>query len=129
MTDRGAPGGGPYHSHRSSELAGLPTVSPPDLLAGQVVLITGSAGGIGAATSILCGRLDAAVVRCGRVRDRLDEWWEQLDDAGIAHPAVTASVRDPDEDAHLGRVLAARWRARVGPRPGGGTAMTGRGFG
>lgn len=89
----------PYTSHTVEELATLPTAFADGLLAGQVVLITGAAGGIGTATSILCGRLGASVVGCGRDQGHLDEWSAKLDGLGIDHLAVTATVRDPDQVA------------------------------
>lgn len=91
----------PYRSHTIDELRALPTVFADGLLAGQVVLITGAAGGIGTATSILCGRLGARLVGCGRNPDHLDEWSSTLTEAGIEHLAVPATVRDPDQMADV----------------------------
>ena len=55
-----------YHSHSEEQLAALPTVYREGLFDGKIVLISGGAGGIGLATSMLFGRLGATVATCGR---------------------------------------------------------------
>lgn len=54
-----------------AELAAHPTVYRDDALKGQVILITGGAGGFGRAMAILFTRLGAEVVIAGRDADRL----------------------------------------------------------
>jgi len=54
----------PYHSHDVAELYRLPTVFTGDTLADQVVLVTGAAGGIGSAITVLAARLGATVDAC-----------------------------------------------------------------
>lgn len=54
-----------------AELAARPTVYRDDALLGQVILITGGAGGFGRAMAILFTRLGADVVIAGRDGDRL----------------------------------------------------------
>lgn len=54
-----------------AELAAHPTVYRDDALMGQVILITGGAGGFGRAMAILFTRLGAEVVIAGRDADRL----------------------------------------------------------
>lgn len=96
-----APGNDPYRSHSADELRARPTVFAPGLLDGQVVLVTGAAGGIGTATSILCGRLGARIVACGRRADSLDRLVGDLDDSGIECHAVPMTIRDPEQVAAL----------------------------
>jgi citronellol/citronellal dehydrogenase len=99
----GAPNAGedPYHSHTFEELCELPTVFAPGLLEGQVVLVTGAAGGIGSAISVLCGRLGARIVACGRTPETLDGLVERLAAAGIEASAVPMTIRDPEQVADL----------------------------
>lgn len=98
---RPAPGGDPYRSHDFGELCDLPTVFAPGLLAGQVVLVTGAAGGIGTAISVLCGRLGARIVACGRTMDKLDTLVANLGRSGIDATSVVMTVRDPGQVAEL----------------------------
>jgi len=49
-----------------------PTVYRPDLLKGQVVLVTGGGTGIGRAVALLCARLGAKVAICGRTAAKLE---------------------------------------------------------
>ncbi len=91
----------PYHSHTFAELCELPTVYAPGTLAGQTVLVTGAAGGIGSAIAVLCGRLGARVVASGRTPETLDELCRKLDAAGIECTAVQGTVRDPDQVARM----------------------------
>ena len=49
-----------------------PTVYRDDLLAGQTVVVSGGGSGIGRAVALLCARLGAHVVICGRTQEKLD---------------------------------------------------------
>ena len=71
----------PYHSHTFEELWELPTVYAADLLVGRTVLITGGAGGIGTASTVLCARLGASIVICGRKPEPIDMLAADLADA------------------------------------------------
>ena len=96
----------PYAGRSAEELAALPTVFREGLFAGQVVLITGGAGGIGLATSVLFGRLGASIVSCGRDAARLAAYEAALGRLGIPCTTRAMSVRDPEQVAAL---LDATW--------------------
>lgn len=55
------------------QLAALPSVYRPDLLAGKVFLVSGGGSGIGRGITYLLARLGADVMICGRRADRLAE--------------------------------------------------------
>ncbi len=79
------------------ELATRDTVFRPDLLKGQVALVTGGGSGIGKATAFLAARLGAQVVICGRTEDKLDTVKQAIDDAtGGDVLAVPMSIREPE---------------------------------
>ncbi len=87
----------PYRSHSFEELCGLATAYRDDLFAGQVVLITGAAGGIGTAMSVLFGRLGATIVATGRTQESLDRLAHDLATIQVPCHTITMTVRDPDE--------------------------------
>ena len=89
----------PYRSHTFDELVAMPTVYADDLFRGQVVLITGGAGGIGTAMSVLFGRLGATIVATGRTAETLDDLRAKLELIDVACHAVPMTVRDPDQVA------------------------------
>jgi citronellol/citronellal dehydrogenase len=78
------------------ELASLPTVFAADALAGQVVVVSGGAGGIGRAIAWLFARLGADVVVAGRNRDKLDALVANLTRRGLKASAHVADIKDPD---------------------------------
>jgi len=86
----------PYHSHSFEELAALPTVFAHDVFEDQVVLITGGAGGIGTAMSVLFGRLGATIVATGRTAASLDRLAEQLASIDVVCHPIAMTVRDPE---------------------------------
>lgn len=86
----------PYHSHSFEELCGLPVVYHDELFAEQVVLITGGAGGIGTAMSVLFGRLGATIVATGRTTESLARLAANLATINVACDTVTMTVRDSD---------------------------------
>lgn len=81
--------------------ATLPTVYAPGAFAGQRVLISGGAGGIGRAIAWLLGRLGARVVICGRDAAKLDGAVAAMAAAGIDAVATTVDVRDAEAVAGL----------------------------
>ncbi|UGY02592.1 SDR family oxidoreductase [Bradyrhizobium quebecense] len=78
------------------ELATHPTVFAADALAGQVVVVSGGAGGIGRAITWLFARLGAHVVIAGRSADKLDALVDRLGHRGLKASAYVADIRDPD---------------------------------
>ncbi|MCZ6473497.1 MAG: SDR family oxidoreductase [SAR324 cluster bacterium] len=90
-----------YASHTDEELARLPTVYREGLLEGQVVLVSGAAGGIGRAICMLCGRLGASIVACGRDGKKLVALQEALDAQGISCFSQPMTIRDPELVAKL----------------------------
>lgn len=89
----------PYHSHTFAELCALPTVYRDDLFTDQVVLITGAAGGIGTAMSVLFGRLGATIVATGRTEESLDRLSADLASIDVPCETVPMTVRDPEQVA------------------------------
>jgi len=78
------------------ELAIHPTVFASDALAGQVVIVSGGAGGIGRAIAWLFARLGADVVVVGRNGDKLNALVDALRRRGLTASAHVADIRDPD---------------------------------
>ena len=86
----------PSHSHSFEELCALPLVYQADLFADQVVLITGAAGGIGTAMSVLFGRLGATIVATGRTEASLARLAADLATIDVPCETVTMTIRDSD---------------------------------
>ncbi|MES5483896.1 SDR family oxidoreductase [Bradyrhizobium sp. INPA03-11B] len=78
------------------ELATHPTVFAVDALAGQVVVVSGGAGGIGRAIAWLFARLGAHVVVVGRNADKLDALVDHLGHRGLRASAHVADIKDAD---------------------------------
>ena len=95
------PAADPYHSHSFEELCALPIAYRDDLFAGQVVLITGGAGGIGTAMATLFGRLGASIVACGRTQDTLDGLAERLASIDVPVHTRAMTIRDPEQVSAL----------------------------
>jgi len=80
------------------ELATYPTVYRSDLLAGKRVLVTGGGTGIGQGIALLCARLGAEVVICGRTLEKLaatvDIARDHLDIKILTH---TCNIRELDD--------------------------------
>ena len=96
----------PYLTPTAAELAALPTVYRDDLLKGQVVLISGGAGGIGLATAVLFGRLGATIVSCSRDGDKMAAFEGAMASLDIPCFAQALTIRDADQVAAL---MAAVW--------------------
>ncbi|HEX2944089.1 MAG TPA: SDR family oxidoreductase [Rhodopila sp.] len=91
------------------ELATRPTPFRDNLFAGQRVLVSGGASGLGKAIATLFARLGADVAIIGRKRERLEEAAAFLRRFGgrvIAHPMT---IRDPDEVTACFDRLDAEW--------------------
>lgn len=82
-------------------LAVQPTVYAPGAFAGQRVLVSGGAGGIGRATAWLLGRLGAQVLITGRDGAKLDGAVAAMTAAGLNVRAATLDIREPDQVAAL----------------------------
>jgi NAD(P)-dependent dehydrogenase (short-subunit alcohol dehydrogenase family) len=89
-----------------AEVAALPTVFRDDLFRDRVVLVSGGAGGIGFATSVLFGRLGASIVSCGRDEAKMAWLEEQLGALDIPCLTRAMTIRDADQVADL---MAAVW--------------------
>jgi NAD(P)-dependent dehydrogenase (short-subunit alcohol dehydrogenase family) len=84
-----------------AELAVHPTVFAAGALKGQVVMVSGGAGGIGRAIAWLFARLGAHVVVVGRNRDKLDALVTEMTSRGLKVSAHTADIREPDAISDL----------------------------
>lgn len=84
-----------------TELAALPTVYAPGSFAGQTVLVSGGAGGIGRATAWLLGRLGASVIIAGRDEAKLAAAAAAMNAAGLKVASRSINVRDPGTIAAL----------------------------
>src|SRR5665213_1547885 len=82
-------------------LAEHATIYAPGAFAGQVVLVSGGAGGIGRAAAWLLARLGAHVVVCGRNEAKLDALVEAMHARGLAASGCVVDVREPDSVAAL----------------------------
>ncbi|MDO9561920.1 MAG: SDR family NAD(P)-dependent oxidoreductase, partial [Bradyrhizobium sp.] len=92
-------------------LAVHPTVYAADALRGQVVIVSGGAGGIGRAIAWLLARLGAHVVMVGRNQARLDALAAELVSRGLRASAEVADIREPDAvDALFDKVWTAHGR-------------------
>lgn len=79
------------------QMAERPTVYRPDLLEGQVVLVSGGGSGIGRATAFLAARLGADVVICGRTENKLAATRDAVAAATGRDVSVHAmSIREPE---------------------------------
>jgi NAD(P)-dependent dehydrogenase (short-subunit alcohol dehydrogenase family) len=87
----------PKFGFTAAELASLPTVYREDLLAGQVMLVSGGGSGIGKGIAFLAARLGAQLVLCGRTEDKLVSTADAIEDATGRRPMHMAmSIRDED---------------------------------
>jgi citronellol/citronellal dehydrogenase len=77
-------------------LAGHKTVFAPGMLAGQVVLVSGGAGGIGRAAAWLFARLGAHVVICGRNESRIAALAQAIGGNGLACNGAVVDIREPE---------------------------------
>ena len=86
------PSSGSEYGARMSELPR--SVFQPDVLASQVVFVTGGATGIGKEIARVCGRHGARVAIASRKRENLDAAQAELAAEGIECHVDTFDVRD-----------------------------------
>lgn len=79
-----------------ADLAAHPTVYAAGALDGQVVLVSGGAGGIGRATAWLFARMGAHVVVSGRNDGKIAELVKAITAMGLKCSGHTVDVRDSD---------------------------------
>ena len=104
-----------------TELADHPTVFASDALKGQVVVVSGAAGGIGRAIAFLFARLGAHVVAVGRNQDKLDTLVGNISSRGLTASSHLADIRDPDAiNAMFDAVWATRGRLDILVNSAGG---------
>lgn len=82
---------------------------PDSLLAGRVAVVTGGAGGIGAATARLFAEHGADVVIADVDSDLADATTAAITQSGGSALAVATDVRDPDQVAQLARTVLDRF--------------------
>jgi NAD(P)-dependent dehydrogenase (short-subunit alcohol dehydrogenase family) len=99
---------GPEWGMSDEQLATHPMVFAPDLLAGQVALISGGGSGMGKAMAFLMTRLGAKVVICGRREHKLEQTAEAIERLLGKTPDYHAmTIRDPEMVAEL---MDATWQ-------------------
>ena len=100
----------PKFGFTDEELAALPTVYRDDLLAGQVMLVSGGGSGIGKGIAFLAARLGAELVLCGRSEDKLVRTADAIAQATGRRPMhMPMSIRDEDAVDALFDAIEARY--------------------
>ncbi len=95
----------------------------PDLLAGQVALVSGGGSGLGRASAVELARLGATVVVCGRRPEPLDETVALCPDGRAG--ARVCDIREEDQvDALVDAVLAEHGRIDLLVNNAGGQYLT-----
>jgi citronellol/citronellal dehydrogenase len=79
-----------------AELLAEPTVFDKTLLQGKTVLVSGAGSGLGRAIALLCGRLGANMVICGRDAKKLDGIQATLKGLGVQVDSRAMTIRDPE---------------------------------
>lgn len=83
-------------------------VFQPRLFSGKTVLVTGGGTGIGFATALLFGQLDARVILAARDLERLEEARQQLLQRGIECEVFALNIRDEAAVQEFYATLAAQ---------------------
>lgn len=79
-----------------ADLAIRPTVYAPDALKGQVVVVSGGAGGIGRAAAWLFARLGAHVVVAGRSEGKIAGLVRAIEAQGLTCSGHAVDIREPE---------------------------------
>jgi citronellol/citronellal dehydrogenase len=91
--------------------AGRSRVFAPDLLAGQVAIVSGAGTGLGRATALEMAALGALVVGCGRREEPLAEMVDAVTNAGGRAEFTALDIRDAEAvDALVDDVVARHGR-------------------
>jgi citronellol/citronellal dehydrogenase len=102
-------------------LAVCPTVYAPGSLDGQVVLISGGAGGIGRAAAWLFARLGAHVLVAGRSEAKVAELVKAMTAKGLSASGDTVDIRDAEGvAAFMDKVFSAHGRLDILVNSAGG---------
>jgi len=98
----------PKRGVTDADLVARETIYRSDLLAGQVLVITGGGSGMGKAAAMLASRLGAEVAVCGRNQEKLDAVQALIAEAtGRTVFTRALTIRDPDAvERFLGDVMA-----------------------
>ncbi|MGD0720842.1 MAG: SDR family oxidoreductase [Roseiarcus sp.] len=94
--DRPAAEPAPRFGLADEALASQPTIYAAGALDGQVVVVSGGAGGLGRAAAWLFARLGAHVVATGRDEAKLTTLVEALAGQGLKASGRVVDIRDPD---------------------------------
>lgn len=78
-------------------------------LSGKVVIVTGSAAGIGRAIAVRAARAGGRMIVNSRKADRLDDVTTQIEKEGGEVAAVQADLRDPEQVDRLVAAAVDRW--------------------
>ena len=89
----------PQFGFTEVDLRDTSTIYSPDLFKGQVVVVTGGAGGLGRAIAALFARLGATLAICGRNPDKLESGASFLRSFGGEVFAQQLTIRDPEQVA------------------------------
>lgn len=90
---------GPIFGFDEARLRAEATVYAPDLFKGQVVIVTGGAGGLGRAIAALFARLGATLAICGRNEEKLESGAAFLRSFGGEIFTRQLTIRDPEQAA------------------------------
>ena len=97
----------PIFGEDDATLATRATIFAPDAYAGQSVLISGGAGGIGRAIGWLLGRLGAKVILSGRDPAKLDDAVQAMRAAGLDANGHAVDIREAEAvDAFFTKIEA-----------------------
>ncbi len=102
-------------------LAQQKTVFAPDLLRGQVIVVTGAGSGIGRATAWLAARLGAQVVLSGRSEEKLVTVADAMRECGLDADVESLDIREPARvDAALDAIFSRHERVDMLVNSAGG---------
>jgi len=102
-------------------LASHPTVYAPGSLDGQVVLVSGGAGGIGRATAWLFARMGAHVIIAGRSEGKVADVVKAITEKGLKASGETVDIRDAEGvAAFMDKVFDAHGRLDILVNSAGG---------